>query len=207
MHSGKAVKFVVQKCDTHLNDVVSADTAPAHVLALAHTTAHNPIDGRLHKSCRDSPTCLLPDAVIDQRIQIGSEVAHHRHEPTTGMASLPLHIRDSCLAKLEHSVKPVTELSPPCSFTGSHQAAKAHEHIVELECRAVGFEPPTGQWCNGLIDITKHSPDAISIKYPHAVEWKIGCGVHKIEGTVRQHANFARIPIAAVFKEPGHLDL
>ena len=33
MASGKPVKFVIQKCDTHLNDVVGAHTDPAHVLA------------------------------------------------------------------------------------------------------------------------------------------------------------------------------
>ena len=36
MASGEPVEFVVQKCDTYLNDVVSAYTAPAHVLAFAH---------------------------------------------------------------------------------------------------------------------------------------------------------------------------
>jgi len=48
---GEVIKFFVQKSDTHLHDAVSAGATPAHVLALAHSTPSDAIDGRFDEAC------------------------------------------------------------------------------------------------------------------------------------------------------------
>ena len=43
------IKFFIQERDAHLDNAVSSESTPAHVLALAHSAANDAIDGRFNE--------------------------------------------------------------------------------------------------------------------------------------------------------------
>jgi hypothetical protein len=100
-------EFLVQQRDAQLYDTVCSHATPAHMLALAHSTANYSVDRRLDEAGRDSPSYTLPRAIVDQRLKVALEIRDYIGEAVTCFLDLAARCRISLLTQ----IKQVSELS------------------------------------------------------------------------------------------------
>src|SRR5471032_606280 len=76
----KFLEFLVQQRDAQLHDTVCFHATPAHMLALAHSTANYSVNRRFDEAGGDSPSHTLPSAIVDQRLNVALEIRDHIRE-------------------------------------------------------------------------------------------------------------------------------
>ena len=101
------MEFLVQQRDAQLHDTVCSHATPAHMLALAHSTANYSVNRRFDEAGRNSPSHTLPRAIVDQRFNVALDLCDHIREAVACFPDLAAHCRISFLKQIER----VSELS------------------------------------------------------------------------------------------------
>jgi hypothetical protein len=106
------VEFLVQQRDAQLHDTVCSHATPAHMLALAHSTANYSVNRRFNEAGGNSPSYTLPPAIVDQRLNVALEIRDHIREAVACFLDLAANCRVSFLTQIKQVSELCCELLP-----------------------------------------------------------------------------------------------
>ena len=127
------VEVSVHQRDAQLHNTICSRGTPAHMLALAHSTANDPVNRRFHEARGDSASRTLPRAVVDQRVNVALERGDYVREAVACFPGLVAHRWIPFLTQIKQAGEVGCGLLPSPFVSNPNVVAKADKQIPELE--------------------------------------------------------------------------
>jgi hypothetical protein len=131
--SREFVEFSVQQRDAQLHNIVCSRATPAHMLALAHSTANDSVNRRFNEARGDSASRTLPCAIVDQRVNVALEIGDYVREAVACFPGLVAHRWIPFLTQIKQVGEVGCGLLPSACVSNPNVVAEADKQIPELE--------------------------------------------------------------------------